>query len=108
VTDGAVGTAEVAAGDTERRDLDGALGSDVARAVVVDLDEFEVVEDPTVRSSAAVAAPAWNVKKVRSPWVMGSTLTTTRRNSLASVVATARSTGAARRRREWLPDHAVG
>ena len=39
---------------------------------------------------------------------MGSTLTTARRNPLASVVATSRSTGAARRRREWLPDHAAG
>ena len=49
MTDGAVGTAEFAAGETELRELDRAFGSAVAWAVVVDLDEFEVVEDVPVQ-----------------------------------------------------------
>ena len=75
MTDGAVGTAEGATGETELRDFDGAVGSDVPRAVVVDLDEFEVVEDVAVEIECSVAAPPWNVRKVRSPWVIRSTLT---------------------------------
>ena len=46
--DGAVGTAEVATGETELRDFDGLLGSVVPWAVVDDLDELEVVEDVAV------------------------------------------------------------
>ena len=80
--DGAVGTAEVATGETELRDFDGALGSDVSRAVVVDLDEFEVVEDLAVEIECRSGGAPWNVRKVRSPWVMGSTLTTSHRNCL--------------------------
>src|SRR6476646_695035 len=45
----AVGTAEVATGQTEPRDFDGALGSGLSRAVVIDLEELEVVEDVAVQ-----------------------------------------------------------
>ena len=46
--DRAVGAAEVATRKTELRDLDRAFGSDLARAVALDLDEFEVGEDVPV------------------------------------------------------------
>ena len=48
MTDGAVGTAEIVAGETEPRDFDGAIRPTVPWAVVIDLDQFKVIEDVTV------------------------------------------------------------
>ena len=42
--DGAVGAGELAVGETKLRHLDRAFGSDVSRAVAVDLDELEIDE----------------------------------------------------------------
>src|SRR4029079_2688022 len=49
MSDRAVGTAELAAGETEPGDLDGAFGSDVVGPVMIGSDQLEVVEHVSVQ-----------------------------------------------------------
>jgi hypothetical protein len=48
MTHGTVGTAEIATGETELGDFDRALGPDLPRAVALDLEDLEIVEDVAV------------------------------------------------------------
>jgi hypothetical protein len=65
MTDRTVGAAEVATGQTERRRFDLALGSNVPRAVAVDLDELKIVEDWSHSGDSAFSV-SWTAPARRS------------------------------------------
>src|SRR5262245_27412277 len=84
---GTVGTAELATGKTELGDLHRALTSDVSRAVMVDLDQLEVVEYVAVEVECCSRDSTLERQERSEPLGHVTTLTSARWNGRRRVTA---------------------